>query len=171
MARVSVIIVDNGCGSPQTSAITGSADTHTFTIHADTKPDFSNQWKPGRIIIPGRGVKQPTEVQYVHRVCDDSYQWWRERTHQHTHIDICVRTLPTSLLFFLLSPILCKCYNYDWLDFQQMILHNQLQTVLYETPTKLNPCSALILHAENLDWGEKGLTSFAMVKGKGRWEA
>lgn len=53
MAPVGVITMDNGCGSPLTSTTTGTADT---------KPDFSNQWKPGRIIIPGQGVKQPTEV-------------------------------------------------------------------------------------------------------------
>lgn len=66
MARLIVITVDNGCGSPLTSATTGSAHTythtHTKTMHIPAEPDFINQWKPGRIIFPGRGVKQPTEV-------------------------------------------------------------------------------------------------------------
>lgn len=80
--------------------------------------------------------------------------------------------LSPSLAFIFHSPILCKCYNYLWIDFQRMILHNGLQTVLCKTPTKLNPCSASILHVENLDWGEKGLTSCATVKGEGEgWEA
>lgn len=64
MARVSVITVDNGCGSPLTSATTGNVDTqtHTHTMHVHAKLNFSNEWKPGRIIIPGQGVKQPAEV-------------------------------------------------------------------------------------------------------------
>lgn len=44
MARVSVITVDNGCGSPLTSATTGNANTQTHThTHACTHRIFFQQ--------------------------------------------------------------------------------------------------------------------------------
>lgn len=93
-------------------------------------------------------------------------------THRHTCTHTSYISLSFASFFFChLFFVICICYSYIWLDFQQMILHNQLQTALCETPAKSNPCSASILRTESLDWGEKGLTSFAVVKGKGRWEA
>lgn len=55
MAQVSVISVDNGCGNP----LTVPPHTHTNTIHAQEELNFSSA---GKILIPGQGVKELTEV-------------------------------------------------------------------------------------------------------------
>lgn len=57
MAEVSVISVDDGCGEALTVPPRSQARTHK--IHAQEELDFSSA---GKIIIPGQGVKEPTEV-------------------------------------------------------------------------------------------------------------
>lgn len=151
MARVIVITVDNGCGSPLTSGTTGSAraQTHSQKYNADiprtgfyqlveTRQDF-NSWT-GRGTTT-RGVICTCGGAMIH-VTDVNK---RARTHTHTQTEF---LLPPSLaishsIFVLSAPII--------FDFQQGILHNQPLTVLYETPAKLYPCSALIPHVEDLD--------------------
>lgn len=79
MAWVCVITVDNGCGSPLTSATTGSVDTQSHTLHvamltllqpAEAGQDY-NSWT-------GRWTTNRGVILYVHGAPDDSLQRWRE---------------------------------------------------------------------------------------------